>query len=124
MSDAPVPIACDLDAIPAAERPRYHALRARILGAAVETVETRDGFRLRLSGAALGDGALADLAAWMGFERLCCPFLRFTLDAPEGGALHLAIEGPEGVKAFLRAELALHLDAPHVPVGSLARRSA
>jgi hypothetical protein len=122
MSAAPVPIACDLDAIPAGDLPRYHAIRARLLAAAVATTETSEGFSLRFSGEVAGDAGLAELGEWIGYERLCCPFLRFTLDAAPDGALRLAIEGPEGVKAFLRSELAVHTGAPHVPAGALARR--
>jgi hypothetical protein len=124
MSAAPLPIACDLDAIPAGDLPRYHALRARLLAAAVATTETSEGFSLRFSGEVAGDAGLALLGAWIGYERLCCPFLRFTLDAAPDGALHLAIEGPEGVKAFLRSELAVHTGGPQVPAGALARRGS
>ena len=133
MSVTPLPIACDLHAIPASELPRYHAIRARLLSAAVATTETREGFSLRFSGEVAGDAGRAELGEWIGYERLCCPFLRFTLDAAPDGALRLAIEGPvtvgdtptppEGVKAFLRSELAVRTGAPHVPAGALKRGS-
>ena len=41
-------------------------------------------------------------------ERLCCPFLTFTLEvSPERGPLLLRLTGAEGVKDFIRAELHL-----------------
>ena len=39
MSDAP-PIACNLTAIPSAERPRYFALRAQVLGTLQNVTES------------------------------------------------------------------------------------
>ena len=41
-------------------------------------------------------------------ERLCCPFLGFTLElAPDHGPLWLRVTGPDGAKAILRVELQL-----------------
>jgi len=43
-------------------------------------------------------------------ERLCCPFLGFTLEVgPDRGPLRLHLTGPDGVAPFIRAEL--HLPA-------------
>jgi hypothetical protein len=45
---------------------------------------------------------------FVGRERLCCPFLTFTLEiSPERGSLRLRLTGAEGVKDFIRAELQL-----------------
>jgi len=39
----------------------------------------------------------------LNFERLCCPFIHFTLDiAPSGAPFWLRFTGGEGVKEFLR----------------------
>jgi hypothetical protein len=96
------PIACQLDAIAADERPRYFALRARVLAAVEHVAEIDDGLALQLR--AEGDGLVA-LAEWIGFERLCCPFLVFRLFVEGNGPVRLELGGPEGVKDFLRAEL-------------------
>lgn len=41
-------------------------------------------------------------------ERLCCPFLAFTLEvSPDRGPLLLRLTGAEGVKDYIRAELRL-----------------
>jgi hypothetical protein len=48
------------------------------------------------------------VSEFVGRERLCCPFLTFTLEvSPERGPLGLRLTGAEGVKAFIRAELQL-----------------
>jgi len=71
-----------------------------------EVRETPDGFALRFPA-----DEYEAVAKFVARERLCCPFLRFTLEvAPDGGPLWLRLGGPEGVAEFLRAEL-------HLPAG-------
>ncbi len=96
------PFACDMTAIPAAERPMHHALIRRLMAEVVEHIdELRDGFAFRFP-AAEYDAVVRFVAG----ERLCCPFLRFTLDLPpDHGPLWLRLTGAEGVKDFIRAEL-------------------
>ncbi len=65
-----------------------------------EVRELPDGYAFRLP----GDSAmLMTIAEDLTIERLCCPFLRFTLDLePAGGPIWLSFTGPEGTKAFLK----------------------
>lgn len=98
-----VPIACNLAAISEAERPRYFALRAQVLAAISEVTEIGDGFALQLQA---DRQMLVDLAEWIAFERLCCPFLRFRMAIEGAGPVRLELAGEEGVKDFLRAEFA------------------
>ena len=100
------PFACDMTAIPVEERPVHHALIRRLMTEAVgETRELPDGIAFRFL--AEEYGAVTQFVAR---ERLCCPFLRFTIEvAPEQGPLWLRLTGPAGVTAFIRAEL--HLPA-------------
>jgi hypothetical protein len=95
-----IPIACNLGAIPDAERPRYFALRARVLAEVADVAETDDGFALRVG------ADLVALAEWIAFERVCCPFLSFRLAVEGDGPVRLDIGGAAGVKDFLRAEFA------------------
>ena len=106
-------IACDIHAIPPAQRTRYETLRATVLAAARDTAETADGFAFRLG----DDARLVALAEWIAFERLCCPFLRFTIEV-DGERVRVGIGG-DGVKDFLRAELGTTL----LSASSLVRRS-
>ena len=97
------PLACDTSAIPAAERGEHSRVTSQLIAAATRIHETHDGFAFRLSA---GEYELA--SRFIARERLCCPFLRFALDvAPAGGPVTLHIDGPEGAKEFLRAELHL-----------------
>ena len=100
----PGPFACDMTAIPPEKRGAHHALIRRLMTEAVEEIhELPDGLAFRFPAEEYGA-----VTEFVGSERVCCPFLAFTLEvSPERGALHLRITGDEGVKAFIRAELQL-----------------
>lgn len=66
-----------------------------------EVRELPDGYALRLP----NDSAMLMLVAEdLTFERLCCPFLRFTLEVEPKGPFWLRMTGGEGVKTFLRMQ--------------------
>ena len=69
--------------------------------AAVQEVQERpDGYAFRLP---TDSEMLLLVAEDLNMERLCCPFLRFTLEIePNGGPFWLRFTGGEGVKEFLR----------------------
>jgi hypothetical protein len=96
--------ACDMTAIPVADRPAHHKLIRRLMHEGVEDIhELPDGFAFRFS----ADEYQA-VTEFVARERLCCPFLTFTLELlPEQGPLILRLTGAEGVKEFIRAELSL-----------------
>ena len=98
-SAAESPLACDLDAISAGDRPRYRELR-RILAAAVaDKRELPDGIAVQIAPERM---ALAQLAEWISFERKCCPFFEFRIDvAPKSGPVWMSLTGRAGVKEFL-----------------------
>lgn len=95
-----------MTAIPAEQRGAHHALIRRLLTHAVEDIsELPDGLAFRFPATEYDS-----VTEFVGRERLCCPFLTFTLEVPaDRGPLHLRLTGPEGVKDFIRAEL--HLPA-------------
>ena len=98
-SAAEVPIACDLGAISASDRPRYDELRAKLRTAAAGKRELPDGIAIQISTERM---PLAQLAEWISFERKCCPFFDFRIDvAPKSGPVWLSLTGREGVKEFL-----------------------
>ncbi len=102
-----VPVACDMAALDVAERERRQALADQIAAATEEVREEADGYAFRCQAA-----LLPVVAAFVGLERRCCPFFRFTLALePDDGPLWLIIAGRVGVKAFLRAELGLEARA-------------
>jgi hypothetical protein len=97
---AGLPIACRL--LPAERRAREAELQCEIGNAIQEIRELADGYALRFAGEARWLVLLAD---FIGFERECCPFLRFELHAEQQlGSFWLRLRGPAGAKEFI-AEL-------------------
>jgi len=97
------PFACNMSAIPPAERSLHRAAIEEVFGAVEEIRELPDGYAFRLPGSSDWLWKVADFIAK---ERLCCPFFGFGLELePEGGALWLRLTGREGVKPFILAEI-------------------
>jgi hypothetical protein len=101
------PLACNLKAISAAERPRYSDLVKRLRIAVANQNEIADGYTYKVD---VGKIPLMEVAEWMTMERLCCPFLAFQLNMSTSGELWMTLRGPEGVKAILREELPAKAD--------------
>lgn len=98
------PFACDMFAIPALERPEHYKLIRRLMSDVAQDIqETPEEFSFQFPA-----GEYDAVSQFIGRERLCCPFLRFTLEVtPDRGPLRLRISGPEGVKDFMQAEFHL-----------------
>jgi hypothetical protein len=98
-----VAFACDITAIPAAERGAHHAVTRQVIAAATVIRESGDGFVFELPA-----DEYDAVARFVAKERLCCPFLTFVVTAPaEQPQVELRISGPAGAKLFIRAELRL-----------------
>jgi len=95
------PLACNIRAISAAERPRYNDLIKRLRIAVHDRSELPDGYAYKLETKKI---TLPEVAEWITMERLCCPFLRFQLDVKGNGDSQLTMRGPDGAKAILREE--------------------
>lgn len=107
-ADAALPLACDLAALPAAERSDHEVHAQHLLAGAQATQELPDGYSFHYPAA-----AYPQVAAFIDNERRCCPFFTFTLLVPAGEApLELRITGAPGVKEFLHA--ALEVITPHM----------
>ncbi len=97
------PFACNMSAIPPAERSLHVQAIEEVFGAVEETRELPDGYAFRLPGSA---DWLRKTADFIAKERLCCPFFGFRVELePEGGALWLSLTGREGIKPFILAEI-------------------
>jgi hypothetical protein len=98
-------LTCNLDGIPAQERPRYTELFQSLCHAILEKRELPDGYALLLDPAQFSmDQALE----WTKLERECCPFLETQLRWDiENGPVWLDLKGPEGVKDFILDEFKL-----------------
>jgi hypothetical protein len=98
----PIALACVPGAIPAAERPGHFALLNRLFADhAQERRDVAGGYAFRFDAACLDD-----VARFVGRERLCCPFLTFSIELSAlDGPLWLRLTGPDGTREFLDAEL-------------------
>jgi hypothetical protein len=98
--------ACDLLALTREERAHHIRTTTALFGQAVqETHELPDGYALRFAAE-----QYPQVAAFVQYERLCCPFLSFEVEVhAERGPVELRLTGPEGVKGFLVDELQLEM---------------
>ena len=98
-----IPIACDLTAIPVEVR-ETHMSEVKSLFAKVQEVrEVPDGQAFRFGN---DPGIVLELANFVEYERLCCPFFAFGIEVEAGGGpLWLRLTGGEGVKEFWQAML-------------------
>ena len=100
--DRQTPLACNLKAIPAAERPHYNDLMKRLRTAVRERRQIPHGYAFGLDGKVIG---LGELGEWMSMERQCCPFFSFQLSvAAQDEQWLLALTGPSGVEALIEQE--------------------
>jgi len=104
-ADESIPLACIPDAISPADQPRYDAARGWLERSIVHREALPDGYALRFPPGAESLSTLADFAA---LESLCCPFLRFQIEAEPGQrAVWLRLTGREGTREFLKEEFGL-----------------
>lgn len=92
------PVCCTL---PAGElRGRIAEIEATIGKHVEEVRELDDGYALRMCGAT---GIVEELGRFIAFERICCPFLDFSLQVAAGdGPIWLRLTGSAEAKAFLK----------------------
>ena len=96
------PIACVMGALDDAAR-ESHVENVKALFRRVEEIaEAEDGYALRTPADA---DTLARVGAFIGRERLCCPFLRFALAVDPGAEkAWLRLGGGDQIKAYLATE--------------------
>ncbi|MBK8135587.1 MAG: hypothetical protein IPK52_07090 [Chloroflexi bacterium] len=104
LSDTPVtadlPIVCSPNALTAEQMERWMVVGKQMYQAIQEIRELPNGYAFRLPN---DSATLMIIAEDLSMERLCCPFLRFTLEIePAGGPFWLSFTGGEGSKEFLR----------------------
>lgn len=93
-------IACNPNAITPEQQERWLEVGTQLYAAVQEVQELPDGYAFRLPSTS---AMLLLVAEDLTLERLCCPFIHFTLEiAPNGAPFWLRYTGGEGVKEFLR----------------------
>ena len=102
-SQQPDPVlACNMHAIPEEMRSLHETNAKQIFAAAWEMRELPTGYAWQLPNET---NLLQTIVAFISYERLCCPFFRFTLEVtPAQGPLWLRLTGGDGVKEFIEAE--------------------
>ena len=99
------PFACNVAGISAERRPRYMALAKKLVSTKQEVRELTDGYAFRFS---VDASTIQDLAEFITYERLCCPFFDLEIVVErEGGPAWLRLRGREGVKEFIRIEFGI-----------------
>ena len=100
-----VVFACNMKAMSPEERKRQsEVLSPGLRASKLSSKELADGYEFQFPSDAKTYQMVAE---WIGNERLCCPFFDFDLRVGDASApMSLKISGPEGVKQFIRAELA------------------
>jgi hypothetical protein len=100
-----VVFACNMKAMsPEARKRQSEILSPALRTSKLSSKELADGYEFQFPSDAKTYQMLAE---WIGNERLCCPFFDFDLRIGDASApMSLKISGPEGVKQFVRAELA------------------
>lgn len=95
-----LPIACDPNAVPADQQEYWlKELVPKLYGAVEEIKELPNGWAWRLPST---PEILVLLAEDLNLERLCCPFVHYTLEIERnGGPFWLSWTGGEGVKEYL-----------------------
>ena len=103
---SPPILACNIQAIGAVQRPRYHDLVSRLRAAIRDRRELPDGYEYSLDSAKI---KLPEVSEWIAMEQLCCPFLIFQVEGA-GEASRLTMRGPDGVKPLLREEFPIRVE--------------
>jgi hypothetical protein len=95
-----VVIACDPNALTAEQQIRWMEIGPALYRAIEEIRELPDGYAFRLP---TNSEMLMLLAEDLDYERLCCPFIHYAIEAePNRGPFWYRMTGGEGVKTFLR----------------------
>lgn len=105
-----VPLACDLTAIDSQQREEHYQEAEKVLTSATKIRELSNGYSFRLPSET---EVIQQAGAFISRERLCCPFLDFTLEVKANhGPVWLSLTGHEGVKQFLQENVVACLETP------------
>jgi hypothetical protein len=100
MTDSP--FICNMNALSIAQRERYKELIQKLNENLQTTKELNDGYAFRYKAESQ---LIQDVAEFIVYERLCCPFFDFELAVEQdSNRLWLRLRGQEGIKEFIRYE--------------------
>src|SRR5688500_3462430 len=103
LTNQTIPLMCVLDAIPPDQRPRHAALWEALTAQRREVIPLDDGYKLTFP-----VEVLTQLAEFVSYERLCCPFFHFVIEIePASDQIKLSLKGSGEIKAFLAQEMGI-----------------
>lgn len=95
--------ACNISALTPDQLEHHKISSSKLFAAVLEVQETSMGYKFRFTE---DSTVLPELADFITYDRLCCPFFVFGIEVePHGGSIWLHISGVEGVKLFIVSEV-------------------
>jgi len=97
-----IPLACNMGVFTPAQRESHIRTTNELLRAVQRVLEVENGYEFTFPSEAK---VISRIAEFISNERLCCPFLRFTLSVNSNHEpVSLSLTGPLGTQEFLRVE--------------------
>ena len=96
------PLVCNMDVFTPAEREDHIQSTTQLYQSVQSIHAVENGYEFTFPN---GSEMITGLGKFISNERLCCPFLEFTLKiTPRNAPISLILTGPEGTQEFLQAE--------------------
>ena len=96
------PLVCNMDVFTSAQREAHIQTTTELIQARQSVQEVKNGYEFTFPNET---EFITKIAEFISNERLCCPFLKFTLNILSNREpLSLSLTGPIGTQEFLRAE--------------------
>jgi hypothetical protein len=98
------PLVCNMNVFTPAQRDSHIQTTMELIQAVESVQGVENGYELRFPNQT---EFIAKIAEFISNERLCCPFLKFSLTvASNNEPVSLSLTGPMGTQEFLRGEFA------------------
>jgi hypothetical protein len=96
------PLVCNMDVFTPDQREAHIQTTTELIQAVQDILEVENGYEFKFPNET---EFISKIAEFISHERLCCPFLNFTLNVLSNTeAVALSLTGPIGTQEFLRAE--------------------
>ena len=96
------PLVCNMGIFSATQREAHILVTEELIQAALSVQEVENGYQFIFPNEA---SFISKIAVFVSSERLCCPFLTFTMNVVSNNKpVSLSLTGPSGTQEFLRAE--------------------
>jgi len=96
------PLVCDMGVFTPVQRESHLQTTMELIQAVQSVQEVENGYEFMFPNES---GSISKISEFISNERLCCPFLKFTLNIiSTSEPISLSFTGPAGTQEFLRAE--------------------